>query len=127
MAGKGFSVAFASLLLVGQLLLAVTSNAMPRNDGLAGCPCCGDEAGMTHASHAGDGSCATPGPQGGTVHDCGQGCEMHAAGHCGFGVVPAASGTAPTIVLTWLHAAWDGDLLARVPDSPLFDFLRPPN
>lgn len=127
MAGKGISIAFASLLLVGQLLFAVTLNALPRDDGSADCPCCSDEAGISHASHGGDGSCATSGSPGGTAHDCGQGCQMHAAGHCGLGVVPAASATTVVALMACLDASWDGDLLARVPDSPFFDFLRPPN
>ena len=124
---------FAALLLVAQLLLGITfagAAALAAEQHCGDCPSAGSSAmahdmGSTDAdcgSHCSDGS-----PAGHTQqHGCGAGCSMAGSSHCGGATSPALH--ASTLLgLEVTTASYDGDLgSVELPDSPLFDLLRPP-
>ena len=141
MTRRGHSVVFAALLLVAQLLFGVTSGGGVAHGGVQHCDGCpsGDSSSMSQgmASHGsmpggGDGGshCTTHCSHDGTTSTggsgCGSGCVMPGSGHCGTHASPALNATAsirPAIVT----GSFGGDRRSiALPDSPLFDFLRPP-
>lgn len=141
MTHNGHSVVFAALLLVAQLLFGVISGGAMAHAGVQHCDGCpsGDSPGMshgmdTHGSMSGgdDGGshCATHCSHDGTTGTgnagCGSGCVMPGSGTCGTHASPALNATAsirPAIVT----GSFGGDRRSiALPDSPLFDFLRPP-
>jgi hypothetical protein len=141
MTRRGHSVVFAALLLVAQLLFGVTSGGAMPHDGVQHCDGCpsGDSGSMSqglasHGSMSGDdvgGShCATHCSHDGTTGNgnsgCGSGCAMPGSGHCGSHASPALNATA-SIRPAIATSSFGGDHRSvALPDSPLFDFLRPP-
>jgi hypothetical protein len=138
---RGHSAVFAALLLVAQLLLGVTSGGAMAHDGVQHCDGCpsGESSGMSHvmdmhdSMSGGDGGgahCATQCSHDGTTgtghSGCGSGCVMPGSGPCGTHASPALNATAairPAIAT----GSFGGDHCSvALPDSPLFDFLRPP-
>ena len=130
---RGSSVLFAALLLVAQLLFGVMSAEAATHGGeqhCGGCPSA-DSSGLGHdigsvgkdcGSHCADsGSAGHPQP-----HGCGSGCSMVGSSHCGGSTSPALhASTFPAFEVTTV--TYDGDRRSvDLPDSPLFDFLRPP-
>jgi hypothetical protein len=134
MTRRGQSVLFATLLLVAQLLFGVLSGAATAHAGAPHCNGCPsshsstvpDHMGGAHGgSHCGD-HCNQPGSTGSGHSHCGSGCALHSSGHCGSPASPAASPTA-SISQVDVTGSYGSDRRTVVlPDSPLFDFLRPP-
>ena len=143
MTRKGHSVVFAALLLVAQLLFAVMSAGAMAHDGAndcGGCPTSGSSP-MPYGMGGAHGGMADGGEHGGShcgthcSHEsapdtgntgCGSGCTMMGSGHCGSPANPAAIGSASISPVT-LGASFGSDRRSvSLPDSPLFDFLRPP-
>jgi hypothetical protein len=132
MSRKGPSVLFAALLLVAQLLFGVMSAGAVTYEGThpcGGCPTA-DSTGMSHAMDSGTDRCGSDCSHDGTTGTrhpgCGTGCAMAGGGHCGSSVSPALlhSTSFHPIVIT---DDFGSDLRpVDLPDSPLFDFLRPP-
>jgi hypothetical protein len=134
MTRRGSSILFASLLVVAQLLFGVMSAGAMTHDGAQNCDGCpsSDSTGMTHPTGSGTDHCGAQSP---CSHDgttstrhsgCATGCTMLGSGHCGTSVSPALL---PSMSLHLIVIVDDfgRDLRAvHLPDSPLFDFLRPP-
>jgi hypothetical protein len=123
MIGRAHEVVFATLLLVVQLLFgAMSSGAMAHNNAQH-CGGCLDSGGMSHdiGTHGG-----TPSPNDHGTLGCGSNCVMGTGGHCGSPASPVLA------VVTWPLSGTDTDLfgtdhpVVTLPDSPLFDLLRPP-
>lgn len=142
MTRKGHSVVFAALLLMAQLLFGVMSGAAMAHDGAGDCGGCptsgsshmphgmgGTHDGMPGGGHGGS-HCGTHCSQDGSTNTgntgCGTGCTMMASGHCGSPASPAFIGSA-SIDPVMLSGSFGSDRRSvSLPDSPLFDFLRPP-
>lgn len=134
------SVVFAALLLVAQLLSGVMSGGAMAHDGAQHCDGCpgADSSGMSHGMGSrdsmpdgnGDTSCATQCSHDGSSNTgssgCGVDCSMPGSGHCGSPASPALIATV-SISPVVLTGSFGGDRRSvDLPDSPLFDFLRPP-
>ena len=129
---RGSSVLFAALLLVAQLLFGIVSAGAMTHDGAQHCGGCpsSDASGMAHDMDPGTGQCGSHCSSGGSAQTghsgCGTGCDMLASGHCGTSVSPALL---PAMSVQPIVASDDfaSDRRAvELPDSPLFDPLRPP-
>ena len=141
MTRRGPSVVFAALLLVGQLLFGVLSGAAMVHDGARHCDGCpdGDSSSVSHGMDSfgtmagdddGDSQCAThcshDGSTGTAHSGCGTDCVMPGSGHCGSHATPALIANC-SMVPARLTGSFGGDRRpVQLPDSPLFDFLRPP-
>ena len=126
MTHRGLSAAFAALLLLGQLSFGVAANAMPCESGAAHCSGCPTADMTMHGGDPGSGHCPAPGTSTHSAPGCGNDCSMLAGGACGFVATSALSGA--TFVAPLLRdSTWRDDARATLPDSPLFEFLRPPN
>lgn len=125
---RGPSVLFAALLLVAQLLFGVMSAAAAHHCG--GCPDAessavvhdAGSAGADCGSHCSDDASTGHPPQ----HGCVSGCSMAGSSHCSGTTSPAlhASTLLGFEVGTTSYQCDRGSV--ALPDSPLFDFLRPP-
>jgi hypothetical protein len=129
----GHSVLFAALLLVAQLLFGVLSAGVATHGGTQHCDGCPDvhSSSMAHGmgstgsdcgSHCADAS--STGHQ--QRNGCGSGCTMAGSSHCGSSMglaLNVSTSVYPDVSTGTLeHDRRSVDL----PDSPLFDFLRPP-
>lgn len=141
MSRRGHSVVFAALLLVSQLLFGVMSSGSMAQDVTQ--PCDGCPGGATSSLAHGIGShAALPGSDHTGAHcgthcshdgspdsgnsGCNSGCAMAGSGHCGTHASPAFMATGSTELAVMLDS-FEGDRRpVDLPDSPLFDFLRPP-
>ena len=133
MTRKGPSVLVAALLLVAQLLFGVISAAgavaYEGTHPCGGCPAA-DSTGMPHDMGSGadrcGSNCSHDGTTGTRQAGCETGCAIAGGGHCGSSVSPALlhSTSFHPIVTT---DDFGSDLRpVDLPESPLFDFLRPP-
>jgi len=120
-------VVFATVLLLGQLVFGVAARAMPCESGAAHCPGCPPASAAMHGGQGSVAHCHVPhGPVHHAPAGCMHGCTMH-AGACG------STGAAALTALVAMHPvslqqmAWAVTSSPRLPDSPQFDFLRPPN
>ena len=125
---------FAALLLVAQLFFAAMSAGAATHDGshhCGGCPSAESSgmalhmgsAGSDCGSHCSDDDGTAGHPQ---QHGCTTGCAMAGSSHCGFSTSPALHAST-LVALDIATAPYVGDRRAvHLPDSPLFDFLRPP-
>lgn len=141
MCGRSHSVLFAALLLVVQLPLGVLSGGAMAHDDAQHCGDCPDGSpsspmqgtdshGDVAAGHQGDSGCGfdcSPDGSTDTGHaGCGFDCAMLSSGHCGSPVSPTLAAMA-LLATTSLADAFGRDRSSvMLPDSPLFDFLRPP-
>lgn len=120
------SVVLATLLLVAQLLPGVTSVGAAPHDASQFCGDCPSvHSGSLSHDHCGS-HCSDDGSTGTQPQGCGSGCAMAGSSHCGFSASPALLSSSPfdAVVLTDDFAA--DRRAVGLPDSPLFDFLRPP-
>lgn len=134
MTRRGSSVLFASLLVVAQLLFGVMSAGAMTHDGAQHCDGCPSSHSMNMAHPMGSGTdhCGSQSP---CSHDgatstrhsgCAARCAMVRSGHCGTTVSPALLPSL-SFQLTVIVDDFGRDLrVIQLPDSPLFDFLRPP-
>jgi hypothetical protein len=142
MSRRGHSVVFAALLLVAQLLSAVMSGGAMAHDGAQHCDGCpsvasssmshgmGSHDGTPGGHHGGGSHCATHCSHGGSTGNGSSGCGTHCAtpgsGHCGSHANPALM-TTDSLNPVVLTGSFGSDRRSvHLPDSPLFDFLRPP-
>ena len=126
------SVLFAALLLVAQLLFGVTSAGAAAHDGSQHCGGCPTThlSSMSHdmGAKANDcGShCSEDGSTGTHQQGCGSNCAMAGSSHCGFSVSPALTAAATFQPIVAADGFGSDQRSVELPDSPLFDFLRPP-
>lgn len=138
---RGPSVVFAALLLVAQLLFGVMSGGAMAHDGAQHCDGCpdGGTSSMSHGTDprasmfAGDDDsshctahCTHEGSTGTGHAGCGAGCAMPGSGHCGSHATPALIAAASIAVASPTGSFGSDRRSVHLPDSPLFDFLRPP-
>ena len=124
---------FAALLLMTQLLFGVMSAGAATHGGEQHCGDCpsAESSSMAHYMGSSGGDCGIHCSDRGSTghapqHGCGSGCVMAGGSHCGVSVSPALN-AATLAVLEVATATYGGDRGAvTLPDSPLFDFLRPP-
>lgn len=141
MTRRGHSVVFAALLLVAQLLFGVMSGEATAHDGAQHCGDCpsGVSSNMSHdmgsngstptgdhgGSHCGT-HCSHNGSTDSGRSGCGAGCATPGSGHCGSHANPALI-VISLITPVMLTGSFGSDgRSVDLPDSPLFDFLRPP-
>jgi hypothetical protein len=135
MTRKGYSVLFAALLLVVQLLLGSVPGDVVTLAGAKHCAGCPDHAssGVVHTGTTGGGhdtphcsGCAHDGSTGTGQSSCDVECALLGSGHCGSPATAALAGTT-LINPADLAGSFGSDRRSVVlPDSPLFDLLRPP-
>jgi hypothetical protein len=123
------SVVLATLLLAAQLLLGATSAGVVSHEpshSCDGCPSTHSNA-LSHDFGSSGSDCESHcSDDGSTQQGCGSGCAMAGSSHCGFSANPALPPSST------FHPAVAADAFAAerhavdLPDSPLFDFLRPP-
>jgi hypothetical protein len=126
------SVVLATLLLVAQLLLGVTSvGAVPHDasQSCGGCPSV--HSGSLSHDDGSSGDCGShcsddEGSTGTHRQGCGSGCAMAGSSHCGFSASPALPSSSPFHPVVPTDAFAADRRAVGLPDSPLFDFLRPP-
>jgi hypothetical protein len=125
-------VVFAALLLVAQLLFGVMSaGAATHAPHCDGCPGAHSHL-TTHSTDPGSrGGCGTQcGHMGTSGHHhagCTARCGMAGSGHCGGFSPSPALGAAVVLPSVDVTGAFGPDRQSvDLPDSPLFDFLRPP-
>ena len=124
MIGRPISSLLATLLVVVQLLVGPFAHASPTAD---------DECGLTgqttHTSTSGMMDCGDC-PDGQAPSDSSNSdhhCRTHAACTCPCAHTPALGAIRLVIVSPTPPEGAVSDLAAPTFDSPLFDFLRPPN
>lgn len=138
------SALFAAFLLVAQLLFATMPNKAMSHDGDRHCGSCpdGDSSEIVlglskHASSPSGGvdtlsscgsHCDSSHRSGGPpVSPCGPNCVMLGGGHCASppSLAVAVTVSLPLTVVTDTYGSDRRPI--ELPESPLFDFLRPPN
>ncbi|MGB5104487.1 MAG: hypothetical protein WBO04_14385 [Steroidobacteraceae bacterium] len=137
MTRRGQSVAFAALPVVAQLLFGVMSGGVMAHDGAQHCGGCpgGDSSNMSHdmgsngsmlsADHGGT-HCSHNGSTDTGSSGCGAGCAMPGSGHCGSHANSALIVTSLITPVVQIRSFGVDARSVDLPDSPLFDFLRPP-
>lgn len=130
---RGSSVLFAALLLVAQLLFGIMSAGAAPHGGALHCDGCpsAHSSGIGHDMGSAGSDCGSDCSDSGSPahppsHGCGSGCSMVGSSHCSGSTSPALhASTFPGLEVT--TATYDGDRgSVDLPDSPVFDFLRPP-
>ena len=126
MIGRPTSSLFASLLVFFQLLVSPLAHAAP-----AANRDCGPTGQTTHTTTSGMMDCGDcPDRQGPAQSDSSNGdhdCRTHAACTCPCAHTPALGAIRPFVASPTPPEGAVSDLAASTFDSPLFDFLRPPN
>jgi hypothetical protein len=126
MIGRPASSLFASLLVLFQLLGSPLAHATPTADND-----CGPAGQTTHTTTTGMMDCGdcpdgqVPAPSGSSNSD--DHCRTHATCTCTCAHTPALGAIRLIIARPTPPESAVSDLAAPAFDSPLFDFLRPPN
>ena len=124
MIGRPTSSLLATLLIVVQLLVGPFAHAAPTADSD-----CGPTGHTTHTSTSGMTDCGDC-PDGQAPSDSSNGdhhCRTHAACTCPCAHTPALGAIRLFVASPTPPESAVSDLAAPAFDSPLFDFLRPPN
>jgi hypothetical protein len=126
MIGRPASSLFASLLVLFQLLVSPLAHAAPAAD--SDCAPTGQTthkatSGMMDCGDCPDGHAPAPSDASGGDHHC----RTHAACTCPCAHTPALGAIRLFVASPTPPNSAVGNLAAPTFDSPLFDFLRPPN
>jgi hypothetical protein len=124
MISRQTSSLFASLLVLTQLLVSPLAHASPTAD-----DDCGATGRSTHATASGMTDCGDC-PDGQAPSDSSNGdhhCRTHVACTCPCAHTPALGAIRLFVASPTPPEGAVSDLAASTFDSPLFDFLRPPN
>lgn len=126
MVSRPTSALFASLLVLAQLLVSPYAHPSPATD-----DDCGPADQATHATTGGMTDCGScPDGQGQAPSDSSRGdhhCRTHVACTCPCAHTPALGAIQLIVASPTPPESAVIDLAAPALDSPLFDFLRPPN
>ena len=126
MISRQTSSLFASLLVLTQLLVSPFAHASPTAD-----DDCGPTGQSTHATTGGTTDCGNcPDGQAPSPSDSSHGdhhCRTHAACTCPCAHTPALGAIRLFVASPTPPEGAVSDLATPAFDSPLFDFLRPPN
>jgi len=126
MIGRPISSLLATLLIVVQLLVGPFAHAAPTADsdcGPTGQTTHTSTSGMTDCGDCPDGQAPAPSESSGGDHHC----RTHAACSCPCAHTPALGAIRLFVASPTPPEGAVCDLTAPTFDSPLFDFLRPPN
>ena len=126
MIGRQTSSLLASLLVLTQLLVSPFAHASPTADddcGATGQTTHATTSGMTDCGDCPDGQAPAPSDSSNSDHHC----RTHAACTCPCAHTPALGAIRLVVASPTPPEGVVSDLAAPAFDSPLFDFLRPPN